>query len=308
MFVLHISTTAEKGFYQEITTQTKAMPNVHFCKREDGVHNGFGIVQGVINALNYLLDKGLAFDYVSLISGQDYPIKSNKQIVEFLEAHKGKEFLEFFPLNPKPDSPFYMNHPWGANRNSYRLDRFHIKITGVTRSVPELHTNRLVDHPLWATLKQFIYNIPQYYRKGTLKTEALLLYYARTKPYPRPIPPQFEYYGGKTWWTFTNACARYIIKRHSEDKVLREFFRYTLIPDEMYFQTMLMNSPFKEACVNDDLRDIEWAGGDGTHPIIFKAEHYTRLVENNSNHFARKFDTAIDAEILDKLDEWRAKN
>jgi hypothetical protein len=36
----------------------------------------------------------MAFDYATLLSGSDYPIKSNREIAAFLEQHRGEEFLE----------------------------------------------------------------------------------------------------------------------------------------------------------------------------------------------------------------------
>ena len=92
--VLHISKTCEPGFYQEMKDGIKAFNNVFLCKREDGTHNSFGIVKGVINGLHFLFKNNIEFDYVSLISGQDYPIKSNKDINAFFEKNNGKEFLE----------------------------------------------------------------------------------------------------------------------------------------------------------------------------------------------------------------------
>lgn len=54
---------------------------------------------------------------------------------------------------------------------------------------------------------------------------------------------------------------------------MRKFFKYTLIPDEMYVLTIILNSKFRDSCVNDYMRDIEWKGGNGTHPKVFTMEH-----------------------------------
>ena len=35
------------------------------------------------------------YDYISFISGQDYPIKSSEYIDEYLEKNKGKNFIEY---------------------------------------------------------------------------------------------------------------------------------------------------------------------------------------------------------------------
>lgn len=300
-FVLHISKTSEKGFYADMKKAVAGYPNVFFCKREDGTHNGFGIVKGIINGIEYFFTHNIEFDYLHLISGQDYPIKSNDYIADFLEKHKGEQFMEYYPVFPKPGSEFYENHPWGPHRQVYRVDRYHFKITGVTRSIPELLTNRLIDHSLYQTIKIFLNEAGKYRREGRLWTEFLLLFWSRVLPNRRKIPEGFDIYGGKTWFTITNDCARYVVNAHKTNKVMRNFFKYTLIPDEMYILTILLNSPYKDKCVNDYLREIEWAGGDGTHPIVFKAEHIERM-QKSPNLFARKFDIDVDSTILDEID------
>ena len=300
-FVFHISKASDKGFDKEMRKLFRDKKNVYFCKREDGTHNHFGIVKGTINALKLLFEKNIAFDYVSLLSGQDYPIKSNREINRFLEENKGREYLQFWPLFPAKDSEFFNDHPWGPHRQIYRIDRYHIKFCGKKQSIPELLTARLTEHSLYKTLKIFIYESPKYLREKRWKEEFLLFSLSRILPQKRKIPGTFEVYGGKTWWTFTRECSEYIVKFYDNNPKFNRFFRYTLIPDEMYFQTLLMNSPFAEKVENDYLREIEWEGGDGTHPIVFKKEHFQRL-KDSAALFARKFDTDIDGEIFDEID------
>jgi len=301
-FVFHISKTSDKGFYKEIKTIFRKTKNVYFCKREDGTHYGFGIVKGIINGLNLLIENNIAFDYVSLLSGQDYPIKSNKEINSFLEKNKGKEYLQFWPLFPNEDSDFFSNHPWGTHHQIYRIDRYHLKFCGKKQSVPELLTGRLTEHSFYKTLKIFIYESPKYFREKRWKEEFLLLALSRILPKKRKIPINFEIYGGKTWWTFTKECAEFITKFYKQNPKFNQFFKYTLIPDEMYFQTLLLNSTFNKKLENNYLREIEWSGGDGTHPIVFMKAHFQRL-KNSNALYARKFDANVDAGILDLIDQ-----
>lgn len=303
-FVLHVSKTCEAGFYEamQAATKNKNYTNVFFCNREDGTHNSFGIVKGIVNGLEYLIKNNIMFDYVNIISGQDYPIKSNLYIHRFFEENKGKEFTEFFPLFPKPGSPEYENPVWGTDKQTYRVDRHHLKIKGAVRSVPEIESDRLVMHPLLKTIKIFLRESTQYRKQGRLGIEAQLLFWSRVLPKRRKLPTEFELYGGKTWWTVTNHCAAYIVKRHKADKTLRNFFKYTLIPDEMYFQTMLMDSPYRDKCENNYLRQIEWRVDDPTHPATYKTEDF-EILKNSQALYARKFDMDADSNILDLIDK-----
>jgi len=300
-FVIHVCKNSSRKYLKEIRYLQRDQNDVFFCKRESGIHFYFGLVKGILNALKLLFDKKIEFDYVNLISGQDYPIKPNSEIKEFFKQNKGKEFLLYWPLFPKDGSNFCTDHPWGAHRQLYRIDRYHLKFCGKMHSIPELLTGRLINHSFMETLKIFIFESPKYLREKRWIEEFLLFVFSRILPKKRKIPANIEFYGGKTWWSITRECAEYIVKYSRQHPKFDRFFKHTLIPDEMYFQTLIMNSPFKEKVDNNYLREIEWTGGDGTHPIIFTKYNFEHLM-NSKALFARKFDVNTDEEILDMVD------
>ncbi|NGY93813.1 beta-1,6-N-acetylglucosaminyltransferase [Bacillus megaterium] len=44
----------------------------------------------------------------------------------------------------------------------------------------------------------------------------------------------------------------------SNKKDIYNYFKYVLIPDEIFFQTILLNSKFKDEIINDNLTYINW--------------------------------------------------
>jgi hypothetical protein len=52
---------------------------------------GYGTIQATINGFEEILPKG--FDYINVISAQDFPIKPAAYIYEFLKEQQGKEFI-----------------------------------------------------------------------------------------------------------------------------------------------------------------------------------------------------------------------
>ncbi len=303
--VLHVSKTCEPGFFETLEglmLEDNSYRNVFFCKREDGTHYSFGIVKGVINGLTLLFKNNIEFDYVSLISGQDYPIKSNEEISAFFEKNNGKQFFDYFALFPKDWMKYEYDGFWGPQRQHYRVNRHHFKISGAVRSIPELGDNRLVNDSLLTTIKTFFKESKKYRAEDRWWLELQLLFWSRVLPKERKVPTDFEIFGSKTWWSISRKAAEYYLDQHFNNKKYQKFFMYTLIPDEMYLHTILLNSSFADSCINNDLRLIEWEGGDGVHPIIFKAEHIDRL-KASSDLFARKFDSEVDSNILDLIDE-----
>jgi hypothetical protein len=115
----------------------------------------------------------------------------------------------------------------------------------------------------------------------------------------RSFPRGFQPYGGSAWCALTAECLRYVIDFVTHNKSFVRFFKHVFIPDEVFLQTIILNSPLRDAVVNDVLHYLEWPGG--AHPATFGAEDLPKLIASGKL-FARKFDVKHDAEILDLLD------
>lgn len=106
-------------------------------------------------------------------------------------------------------------------------------------------------------------------------------------------------YAGWQWWTITRACAQYIIDYISKNPSFCDYYKYTLLPDEGFFQTIILNSHFKERVLCYNL--TYWEGAPGQlHPKIFTEEDYNKLVASD-RYFARKFDVDVDEKIIQMI-------
>lgn len=69
-------------------------PGVFFIERRVKVKwAGYSQVQAILNSLEEILASGTEYDYINVLSGQDYPIKSTSEIHKFLADHPGKAFM-----------------------------------------------------------------------------------------------------------------------------------------------------------------------------------------------------------------------
>lgn len=85
-----------------------------------------------------------------------------------------------------------------------------------------------------------------------------------------------------------------------ETRRFKRFVRTTWIPDENFFQTLMISSRFQSSMVDDNKRMIDWrTGPEG--PRIFRTGDFDRLVSSDA-FFARKFDETVDVEILELLE------
>ncbi len=187
-------------------------------------------------------------DYLHLLSGEDYPIKSLSEIKAFFADNYGSEFLNYHRI------PF---RKW--EEGTYR--RFEIYRLNDFLSYRSEKGKRIIDR----------FNSFQI-RHGI----------------KRRIPDQFPVlYGGSNWMSISNTCLGYICGQHSKNKRFYRRLRYTFAPDEVYFHTLIMNSPFKEKAVDDNKRLIIWDKV-GNGPLWLIEENWWDVVTSRAL-FARKF-------------------
>lgn len=58
-----------------------------------------------------------------------------------------------------------------------------------------------------------------------------------------PFPHGLRVYGGSQWWCLTEECVRYVLGFVDDNPGYVRFFKRTWIPDEMFFHSIVMNSP-----------------------------------------------------------------
>jgi hypothetical protein len=95
-------------------------------------------------------------------------------------------------------------------------------------------------------------------------------------------------YGGSTYWSLSRNTLQYVMEYTKSNKTFLDRMNYTFCPEELYFQTIIMDSPFASNVVNDNLRYIDWLSGRGGKPAFLDESDYKKIMSSNSI-FARKF-------------------
>ncbi len=116
----------------------------------------------------------------------------------------------------------------------------------------------------------------------------------------RRFPEGFRPYGGSAFWALATPALAYVHRFVRENPPFVSFFRHTLIPDELFFQTILLNSPLRESVVNEELHYVDWRAGTVQPATLSMTDLEPMLASGKL--FARKLDPA-DTELLDRLDE-----
>src|SRR5690606_22337546 len=114
----------------------------------------------------------------------------------------------------------------------------------------------------------------------------------------------FRPFGKSMFWTLSPKAALFVADKVEKDATLHRFFSLCWASDEFVFQTVLLNSFFKEKVINNNYRYIDWSEG-GARPKLLKAADFDQIYKEGIQKgllFGRKFDLSIDAQVLDLID------
>ena len=118
----------------------------------------------------------------------------------------------------------------------------------------------------------------------------------------RKLPCNLKPYGGSAAFCLHKDLINYLLDFLDSNPSVYKFFSHAGYADEVFFQTILMNSPLKTRIVNDDKRYIDWEKSNGGHPKYLTTQDFSKMVESKKL-FARKFSLVVDKNILDMIDK-----
>lgn len=243
-YLIHLDKKASIEIYEDIKDFLTDFPSTYILESENIVWGGYSMVQVELNGMNHLLKLNVEWDFFINLSGQDYPLKSQKIIREYLTTNRGSNFLKI-------------------------ADQLVVRPETMNRI--ENHFTETADGFSDVTYK---------------------------RAYLKDVVP---YIGGQ-WMILTRQCCEFICNS-GEAKKFENYYKNTLIADESFFQTVLMNTSFEGVLINDDKRAIIWIpdGDIKLRPKTFAEDDVKFLLEGN-NLFARKFDDSIDNNIIDNME------
>lgn len=114
----------------------------------------------------------------------------------------------------------------------------------------------------------------------------------------RKLKREVHFYEGRTWFIAPYEILEYIIKYTDKYPDYVEFWEDSLASDLMFFQTLIMNSPYSKK-IEDELMYVEFGKTFATnnHPVRITEETMKKI--KDGNYFcARKFEWEEDQEII----------
>lgn len=197
------------------------------------------------------------YDYYHLLSGADLPLRSQDEIHRFFDKQEGRNFI-------KIDLQAVES---GRAMDRIRRYRFFQNLTGKKNGV-------------WVRLFQMMERSGLFIQR--------LFHVDRLKNCPKKI------YKGSNWFSITDSMVQIILK---EEPFIRKYCFHSIAPDEIFVQTVAMNSSIRDTVADEYLRFIDWDRG---WPYTFRIEDFEMLMASDAL-FARKFSDRVDSDITTRI-------
>jgi len=252
-----------------------SLPDVHLLRpSQPPVRGSFtGQVQSWLDVVGWLESQGISYDWLTILSAQDYPVMPLAASEAFLDAATCDGFIRYWdvlsPASPWSRRKARARYWYRYRRLSPRAERWLRALRPFTRLLP-LHV---------------------YLDYGP---------FLGTRVLRTPFREGFRCYGGWAWFSLRRRALLYwrdFLAEHPE--VLRHY-RAAIAPDESIVQTVLVNSR-RFALVDDNLRYIDYTRAYKGAPRTLTSADLP-LLASGRYHFARKFDWGVDREVLDRID------
>lgn len=229
-----------------------SMPNVFFIKNRVNVRwGGYSVVRATFNGILEICDQDMTYNFINLLSGQDYPIKSANTLASFFRENVNKEFLTYRDIISD----------WREAQNRYK--RYHFTDLAF---------------------------------RGSTRLEKIL----NTLLPTRKIPYNLHPYGDSMFWMLSPKVALYVVNKVQNDGLMRRFFSLVWGSDEFVFQTIILNSEYKNSVIKNNYRYIDWSENKASPKTLLKNDF--EELRQSPMLFARKFETTENSELLNMID------
>jgi hypothetical protein len=106
-YLIHLDKKATKEFGEDVRQFISGYPNAYILESENVVWGGYSMVQAELNGISSLLSTYADWDFFINLSGQDFPLRSQAYIQNFLTENKDCNFIK--TANQKMVRPDTMN-------------------------------------------------------------------------------------------------------------------------------------------------------------------------------------------------------
>jgi hypothetical protein len=261
--------------------------NVDVLSFASGIEwGGFGMVDAVLRSIEWLREHR-EFGWLVTLSGQDYPVRHPLETRRKLFDGPHDAYVTIYHEVPERAGAEPRERWWSARyfHRFYRLPAPPPRVRLPTRAMEvRVGLQRRIS---LAQPYVFVWSLPG--RGGTFVG-------VRRR---QPFGPGFTCYGGSQWFAASAKAVDVMLDFIRERPKVLAHYRRTMIADESFFNSILMNAPGLD--VGQPNLGYWRLDASGNRGEVFRLGDLDELLATGA-HFARKLDTRVDAQLLDELD------
>ena len=273
VFFVHIDRKVDEQPFMRMCNAN----NVHFLENRVNVYWGtYSQVEFQMRLISEALQAYDDFDFLFMLSGQDYPLWGIKRIKRYLESLQGAELLSAIRIDCQ------------------EVEERHKKIYRQFRPQTD-----------WKWISPKLNDwLSKCWRKAA---RAIGL----SKPLSFDVDGQeWHLYKGSDYFCLSRRLAEYVLEQWESNPEIKRYFESSFAPSETCIQTIAFNSPeFRDKAdlhtgPYTTLKDVTRLHHIDYVPVIriWREGDFTELQESGKM-FARKFATGISDTVLDMIDE-----
>jgi hypothetical protein len=265
--------------------------NLHLLPHRPIAWGMFSWIDAVLRAIRWTLEN-VEFDWLVLLSGQDYPIRPVSEIERFLATTEYDGFLRGFPLQSRPET---------AGEDLQRFLYRYYRIPTPSRLLRRATRSRAAGRG--ATVARRLRDAQPLL---SVKGGPSGMYFG-VRRFRTPFTDDFQWYRGSAWFTLSSKSVGIVDHFAMTNPRFMRYFRRMWGADESFVPTILLNEPGLHLCL-DHLRYVRFRGGRQPAWSAAYAPSVTLTIQDapdilsSGKHFARKFDALVDERILDLID------
>ncbi|GAB4048915.1 beta-1,6-N-acetylglucosaminyltransferase [Spirosoma litoris] len=269
-FYIHVDAKSNLTSFQTVSSQVPVESIIWLPTRTAITWGDFSLTAATLAGFDFILRQRNEPDFIITISGQDYPIVTNQVLQTWLADHIDQTILDYALVTE--DSPHILE----------RVEQYYFSIK----------PHRTIVYP---------YANPDNWKKNWFN-KALKL--SGQYPLPREFPMGHKLYFGTNWFQLKPAAARYVVEFAKSNPSYVNFSRTTMLPDEYFFQSILLNAPetIRNTIYNHRMTFMQWDRPPGSYVKPLSVSEIPSML-SSGKFFARKFDETYDAEVIDKIDQ-----
>lgn len=267
LYVIHYDKRRPAHEHRAVQDLANRRPNVIIQQAKPILWGRFSLFAAQYEGLKIALSADTKWSHWINLSGQCYPLANPQAIIDFHRAHNEVSFVRYFNALKGGD--------WKNPEQRliyYYIDQpwfeWWVRLPGLGRRLRSLLGGGMI--PRLPVLR-------------------------------RALPETFTWYGGDNWVTLSRKASRYVVES-PESARITQALRYSALPEESLFQTILLNSPLAGSIANDHKRLINWNGR--ASPDCFTDNDWPRLssAAKQGCLFARKFDALKTPSLMAEID------